>query len=279
MYDTLVSDILSGHALPSAAMGRKDLYDALNTGASGRLPFLGTSTKIEAGGSAGVLSAVLYMVPADLSGREACSGRSDGCSAACLAESTGKMSFPNAQRARRRRHASFYADRRRFLADLHAEVAKHERKAKRAGKAPAIRLNGTTDLPWHRMAYVGPDGVSYPSLHAAFPNVHFYEYTKRPRSLQGAIPSNLSLTFSLSARADAEGYATEYLLAGHGVAVVADHKRHVPPPTFSIGGASYPTLDGDAHDARFLDPASHIVMLAAKGRAKTDTTGFVQKVA
>ena len=34
-------------------------------------------------------------------------------------------------------------------------------------------------------------------------------------------------------------------------------------------------IDGDAHDLRFLDPASAIVYLKAKGRAKKDTSGFV----
>jgi len=34
-------------------------------------------------------------------------------------------------------------------------------------------------------------------------------------------------------------------------------------------------IDGDAHDARFLDPAGTIVGLKAKGSAKSDLTGFV----
>jgi hypothetical protein len=41
---------------------------------------------------------------------------------------------------------------------------------------------------------------------------------------------------------------------------------------FSIGAL---TVDGDASDDRFNDPAGCVVALRAKGRAKRDTTGFV----
>lgn len=185
------------------------------------------------------------------------------------------MSMHQSQQARRRRHASFYADRARFLADLHAEIARHEKKALKMGKVPAVRLNGTTDLPWHRMRYTY-DGVRYACLHEAFPNVRFYEYTKRPLSGQGKLPANLHLTFSVSERADSETHAAPYLAAGQSAAVVMFAAKHEHPDTFKIGDVSYPVVDGDAHDARFLDPAGSIVALAAKGRAKTDTTGFVR---
>lgn len=286
--NTTAERIMDGTLPASSAIGRPDLYDALTTGASGnRLPLLGTSSKIDAGQSVGILTRVLYMMPAGASGREACPGRSEGCTAACLAEGTGRMSMSGPQRARRRRHGAFYADRARFLADLHREAVAHERAAIRAGKLPALRLNGTTDLPWHRMRFTAHDGTSYPSLHAAVPGVRFYEYTKQPLRVQsrGGLPPNLSLTFSLSERPDAEERAHEYLNAGHGCAVVMAIPRHDPPPVFVIGGqsfgphrggTSYPVVDGDAHDARFLDPAGSIVALAAKGRAKNDTSGFVR---
>lgn len=279
---TLAAEILSGDRPASDAIGRPDTYDHLNRSASGgRLPFLGSSSKIDAGESVGILSAVLYMQPANESGREACAGRSAGCTAACLAEGTGRMSMRGPQIARRRRHASFYADRGRFLADLHSEIADHARKAARAGKVPAIRLNGTTDLPWHRMRYVSHTGESFARLHDAFPNVRFYEYTKHTHATyaKGAgIPANLHVTFSLSEREDADEKARDWLAAGYGTAAVTFTKRHQPPATFSIGDVSYPTVDGDAHDARFLDPAGSVVILAAKGRAKTDESGFVRQV-
>lgn len=280
-YYAMARAILSGTAPASSALGHPGAYDYLNAGTNGPLPFLGTSTKIEAGELAGVLSKVLYMQPANESGREACAGRSDGCTAACLAEGTGRMSMHGPRVARRRRHASFYADRGRFLADLHDELARHERAARRAGKIAAVRLNGTTDLPWHRMPYTDHLGGRWERLHDAFPNVRFYEYTKHPLAMQergAGIPANLTLTFSVSERDDAERYALDYLKSGHGAAVVTFTERHAPPSTFKLGRTSYPTVDGDAHDARFLDPAGHVTILAAKGRAKTDASGFVRSV-
>lgn len=274
---TLAADILAGRKRASDANGRPDLYDALNTGANGRLPFLGTSSKIEMGGSVSVLATVLYMMPANESGREACAARSAGCSAACLAEGTGRMSMSGPRAARRRRHASFFADRTRFLTDLAGEIDAHARKARKLGKIASVRLNGTTDLPWHRMKVVYR-GRTWPNLHAIFPDVHFYEYTKHPYALQarGGLPANLHLTFSVSERSDAEPRALDYLRAGYGAAVVTFTQRHVIPTSFTLGAQNWPTTDGDAHDARFLDPAGCVVILAAKGRAKHDTSGFVR---
>lgn len=75
----------------------------------------------------------------------------------------------------------------------------------------------------HRMPYTSHDGASYPNLHSAFPNAHFYEYTKMPYSImaKNGIPDNL----------------------------------HHGPATFDLCGQTWPTVDGDVHDARFLDPA------------------------
>lgn len=270
---TLASRILDGDLPASAAMGRADAYDALNTGANGSLPFLGTSTKIEASNSAGYLTRVLYMMAAASSGREACAGRSDGCTASCLVEQTGKMSMVAPTRARRRRHASFFADRARFLSDIAREIAAHERAAKRLGKPAAIRLNGTTDLPWESMK-VEHGGTTYANLMEAFPRVIFYDYTKhtlRTRRRTITIP-NYHLTFSLSERTDADERAQEYLDAGYSVAVVFAAKKGHLPGTYR----GRTVIDGDKSDARFTDPSGVYVGLSAKGRAKKDTSGFVR---
>lgn len=279
----LCDDILAGDRPASDAIGHPEIYDYLNAGKSAstgnHLPFLGTSSKIAKSGSVDVLGTVLYMMPAMMSGREACAGRSEGCSAACLAEGTGRMSMTSSQRARRRRHASFYADRGRFLADLHREIERHLLRAQRAGKIPAVRLNGTTDLPWHRMPYVSHDGHKYARLHDAFPHVRFYDYTKHALGSmrRGAgIPPNLHLTFSVSEREDADALASEYLSAGFGAAVVMAIRKHEHPARWALGGIIAPVVDGDAHDARFLDIPGAVVALAAKGRAIGDASGFVR---
>jgi len=55
--------------------------------------------------------------------------------------------------------------------------------------------------------------------------------------------------------------------------VVARLKRNEPKPKQYMGR---PTVDGDKHDLRFLDPIGRFVLLFAKGGAYDDTTGFVR---
>ena len=47
------------------------------------------------------------------------------------------------------------------------------------------------------------------------------------------------------------------------MAVVFNPKEPIPDG-FTLGGVEYPTLDGDKHDLRFLDPPGHIVALKGK---------------
>ncbi len=273
----LVRQIRAGEVLPSAAIGRPDAYDALTTGETGkRLPFLGTSTKIEAGESVGVLSKVLYMMPAETSGKQACAYSSAFCRELCLV-SSGRLPHPGVAASRARKHAAFFADRNRMLADISREITVHARAAELAGKLCAVRMNGVTDLPFHRMPFTDHDGIRWASLHAAHPNVNFYEYTKLPRRLAGkGKPDNLHFTYSVSERPDSETHARDYLANGDSVAVVFAMRKHGHPSRYSLGGIERPVIDGDLSDARFLDPAGSIVALSAKGKARGVTNGFVR---
>ena len=47
--------------------------------------------------------------------------------------------------------------------------------------------------------------------------------------------------------------------------------------TIPISFRGLPTVDGDKNDLRFLDPKGVAVALYAKGKAKHDTSGFVQE--
>lgn len=179
------------------------------------------------------------------------------------------------RRARRRRHAAFYADREQFLTDLSEEILAHYKRALKKDMVPAVRLNGTTDLPWHRMRF----GEHKATIHELNPKVLFYEYTKLPLGItsKGGLPENLSFTFSVNERPDSDERAAEYLAAGYNAAVVMRIKKHQIPATFRLNSEIWPVVDGDEHDARFLDPPGHIVALSAKGLAKTDTSGFVRE--
>jgi hypothetical protein len=135
----------------------------------------------------------------------------------------------------------------------------------------AVRLNGTSDLPWEKFRMT-VDGVEYRNIMALFPDVQFYDYTKIPQRALKALaggdwPSNYHLTFSA-----ADGNHDDARLVrsmGGNVAVVAA----------SFGAAfslcAGPFINGDAHDLRFLDDAGSVAVLTPKGRAKKDTSGFV----
>ena len=175
------------------------------------------------------------------------------------------------QAARIRRTRYFREHKSDFTRTLGYEIAKHVRRSERAGMKPAVRLNGTSDIPWENVRV----GNSHVNFMEKFPNVVFYDYTKYPIGLRkkvAAIP-NYSLSFSLAE--DNDSYAEEALAAGVNVVAVFNTKKKDGLPDRFMG---YPVIDGDLHDLRFLDPSPAIVGLRAKGRAKQDDSGFVRHV-
>ena len=215
----------------------------------------------------GYLTGVLYLAPGDLSGRQVCPSASAGCLAACL-YTAGRGAMTCTQRARVAKTQLFFADRVAFVDMLALDIIKLERKAKREGMRPAVRLNGTSDLPWEKMK--GSDGLT---LMERFPNVRFYDYTKISarawKWIDGKLPANYHLTFSRSEENDSE--ARKLAQAGAIVAVVFSGDL----PT---AWASVPVINGDEHDMRAHDHGTRGGMVAgliAKGKARRDASGFV----
>lgn len=229
----------------------------------------------------GYLTGILHLAPARLSGFEMCADRTDGCTDACL-NTAGRQGTGGAFRvriisARIRRTKWFRQDRPAFMLQLHRDIAAVERKAAREGLKPAIRLNGTSDIPWENVRYTRPDG-SRGTLMDAFPRVTFYDYTKSALRFKRPRPANYDLTFSAAeSNGAAEKLARRY---GARVAIVFGHaerpnaKRWDLPETFE----GSPVVDADRHDLRFLEPPGVVCGLRAKGLAKTDTSGFVRFV-
>ncbi|MCC7086530.1 MAG: hypothetical protein IT427_16145 [Pirellulales bacterium] len=218
---------------------------------------LGTSLKTEKSRSVGVLARVLYFTPGVF-----CPNATQGCLAACLGHSSGRMQMPTHALARDRRTALYVEKNQLFLQMLTVELSQLEEEARRLGLIPAVRLNGSSDLPWKRL---------HPELFAEFPNIHFFDYTKVPSRMVQFLndpswPKNYHLTFSAQPGNHDEAY--NFLAQGGTVAVV-----FWPDLPHTHWGT--PVTDGDKHDARFLDQAGTIVGLKAKGQAKNDTTGFV----
>jgi hypothetical protein len=170
--------------------------------------------------------------------------------------------------ARDRRSALYLADRQLFVGMLRIELSRLSHDARRQGLQPAIRLNGSSDIPWEHIA---------PQVFSQFSEIQFFDYTKVLSRMSWFVgigtnqtpwPRNYHLTFSASAtnRRDCR----RILRAGGNVAVVFWPK--VPSQYLQRR-----VIDGDQHDARFLDDPGLVVGLLAKGLARSDTSGFTIK--
>jgi hypothetical protein len=218
----------------------------------------------------GVLTGILYLAPNDLSGYQVCPKATTGCKAACLF-SSGRAGFlPSIPAARIRKTKQFMENREWFMEMLQRNIKSLIKKADKENLIPAVRLNGTSDIMWEKVP-VQVDGIDYPNLMTAFPNVTYYDYTKvlgRKKAL--ALP-NYHLTFSLAENNDMEAWKA--IDEGYSVAVVMNLKKKDAKPVTWKG---YPVIDGDLSDVRFNDESGYIVALTAKGQAIGDTTGFVR---
>lgn len=222
-----------------------------------KLLSIDTNAKTKKGQAKGYLTGILYLAPAELSGKNFCPHASAGCRAACLF-SAGRGAFDSVKNARLKKSHRFLRDREGFIQDLRKDISALVKKAKRDGMKPCVRLNGTSDIPWHKFG-----------LMDEFPDVPFYDYTpnhgRMIEFLDRKLPANYSLTFSRKENNQTE--CTDILARGGNVAAVFDSV----PDTY----AGKPTFDGDQSDLRFLDPRGVVVALKAKGKAKKDSSGFV----
>ncbi len=210
----------------------------------------------------GVLTGILYMAPYKLSGKNVCPAASAGCAAACL-NTAGRGAMNVVQAARLKKTNRFWDDRDQFLMDLAEEIRALSNKAKAKGLKAAVRLNGTSDLPYERYKMPGTDK----NIMEVFPNVQFYDYTKLENRFTGAqLPANYHLTFS---RAEDNDHKIDEVLEHTSAAVVFAGEL---PETWK----GYPVIDGDEHDARFTDAGPGVIIgLIAKGKARRDESGFV----
>jgi hypothetical protein len=205
------------------------------------------------------LTAILYLAPADtVAGINVCPmAEKAGCKAACL-YSAGRGAFSNVQAARIRKTELFRDDPIGFVDTLADDIRKAQRKADRLGVKLAVRLNGTSDIPWENQK--GSNGLS---LMQTFPNLTWYDYTKMPTR---RVPSNYHLTASYSGANAA--YARKVQKSAHNISVVF---RDTLPGEY-LGRR---VINGDRDDLRFTDPDNVVVGLLAKGAAKRDHSGFV----
>lgn len=228
-----------------------------------------SNAKTSKGEELGVMTGILYLAPHTIAGRNICPHASTGCAMACL-YGAGRGAFNSVQKARIAKTNLFHASPRAFVERLAQDIASLQRKAQKKGMTIAIRLNGTSDLPWENLK--GDLGLS---LMERFPDVQFYDYTKNPsRAIAygtGKLPTNYHITFS---RSESNAAAVLSVLdTTCNIAAVFDTKKGEPLPATWAGRE---VIDGDITDVRFFDKTGVIVGLRAKGNsAKKDTSGFI----
>ena len=210
----------------------------------------------------GVLSYILHLAPAYLSGFNVCPAASQGCAMACL-NTAGRGGIikrgedTNAiQQARIWRTILLHRNPTVFYSLLYEDLNRAVVRGRKLGLPVVVRLNGTSDLPWHDV--IGD-----------FPTIQFYDYTKRLDLLRRQLDrplANYDLTFSRSEVN--ERVAGVALSLGFRVAVVFSGEL----PDLYLDSE---VIDGDSTDLRYLDPKGVIVGLKAKGKARRDKSGFV----
>ncbi len=222
---------------------------------------LSSSSKAQKSSKVGVLNKVMYLTPGVF-----CPMATLGCLLNCLGHTSGRMVMPTSTRARDKRTALYKEDQEFFLRLLREDLIELREEAKCLGMIPAVRLNGTSDIPWEQL---------HPEIFEEFSDIRFFDYTKLHSRMWKFLkghngdkpwPKNYHLTFSMSEENQEE--SLKLVGAGGNVAVV--FWPEIPSKWLELS-----VIDGDAHDARFLDPKGVIVGLSAKGIAREDLSGFV----
>ena len=236
---------------------------------AGPLRASGASVKTEKGAALGS-TAVVYgaphssAFPSPRDGTE-CAHSSPECRAACLGTEAGRMVMKPVANARAWKTTLRRGAPSAWVALLALDVTANERAAERAGLPAYFRCDGSTD---------GGDGETL-ARSGMFPATRFYDYTKDPARASRSLGTDYHVTLSFTGRNLTE--CLEYLRRGGNVAVATDY---APTDTKAERWEGFPTVDGDAHDIRPLDPPGHVVLLSWKGpRAGLDTAGpFVARL-
>jgi len=201
----------------------------------------------------------LNLAPSDLSGFNVCPMASVGCKAACLHTAGNPIFQKQKDKGRINRTRYYMQSRVEFLNQLTREIKNFEIWCSKNNFIPVVRLNTTSDISWE-----------IHNIFELFPNIQFYDYTKiykrAVKFVKGEYPKNYHLTYSLNE--DNKDLAFNILKMGGNISAVF---RKDLPNTYK----GYKVVNGDEHDLRFLDLQNAIVGLKAKGKAKTDYSGFV----
>jgi len=191
---------------------------------------------------------ILYLAPYNQNSKKIniCPKASEGCAAACLF-TAGRGAFSNVIKARQNKTEYYLQDKKAFINQLASEL---------------IRLNGTSDLDFIFLLkkYAGFDISNYK-------NLHFYDYTKILGKVK-KYSNNKNYTLTFSRAEDNEEDIFQAVKYGANVSAVFNGNL---PQTYK----GIPVIDGDKTDNEMLKYKGFILGLKAKGKARTDKSGFV----
>jgi len=234
-----------------------------------------SDAKTSKGQKLGYFTGIMYLAPHKQGNGKVnlCGDATDRCIESCL-YTAGRGAMTNVQSARINKTLEFLEDPKKFMVNIYKEIVKLQKKY---GNSLAIRLNGTSDLPFENIKVVLEDRY-YSNIFEAFPNVQFYDYTKNPRRVLTNTIANYYLTFSRAETKLNIEYSRNVLNEGKNVAMVFSkelHEQLVKMGKIVYNNREVNVIDGDETDLRFLDMPNSIVALKAKGKAIKDNGGFV----
>lgn len=230
----------------------------------------------------------LSLAPHWISGFNTCNGLSIGCAHSCLMFTGMGQKFMIAADgehkvaiARIIRSILWFTQKDQFKERLLIELERKAKQLHNKNVAMAFRPNVFSEVRFEKL---------FPAMFELCHDLEIkcYDYVKDIKRIENnPFPKLYHMTFSLSENNAL--FIPTALKHGASIAVVTDiptnknrdrKYKFTPPSTLSIAGITLPTVDGDQHDARFLDKQRQaFIVLRGKGQAiKTDKTNFMHRI-
>ena len=231
----------------------------------------------------------LSLAPHWISGFNTCNGLSLGCAQACLMFTGMGQKFMIASDGQHKvaiarivRTILWFKYRDQFKAKILRDISNKAKLLGRKGISMAFRPNVFSEIKFEKL---------FPELFNLCNslNVATYDYVKDINRIKdNPFSDTYKMTFSLSENNAI--FIPTALKHGANIAVVTNIPTNKtknrkaykfnPPEKLTIAGIELETIDGDQHDARYLDQkAGAFVVLRGKGQEiKKDQTNFMIKV-
>ena len=202
------------------------------------------------------LSAILHLEPRYRFGKTSTCPMAGKCFATCLAHS-GRNRFDVNKASRLWKTKLFLEKQNEFFSHLIDNIEALQRKAKREGLIPTVRLNGTSDIAWENIPV-----LEYANIMEMYSKIQFIDYTKIPERMLAKQPKNYHLTYSINEKTKPGFVDSVYKLTRFNCAQVYANSL----PTYDNAGSSTVrrVLDGDVSDLRHLDRRGQLVGLTYK---------------